>query len=103
LQFGWTLKLLCNFRSFRDASFQEIKRAYGQLAIKCRPDRNNSSLAEDIITKINACFEVLSDNDKGVEYGDIVRRMSNSLTLMYRIVKMIKSTEILGNSFSIIV
>ena len=55
-----------------------------------------------MITKINASFEVLSDNDKGVD-GDIVTRMSNSLTLMYLIVKIIKSTEILGNSFSIIV
>jgi hypothetical protein len=55
-----------------------------------------------MITKINASFEVLSDNDK-VEYVDIVTRMSNSLALMYRIVKIIKSTEILGNSFSIIV
>jgi molecular chaperone DnaJ len=77
LLFGWTLKLLCNFRSFRDASFQEIKRAYRQLAIKCRPDRKNSSLAEDMITKINASFEVLSVNDKGVEYRNENEQFTN--------------------------
>ena len=50
------------------ASYQEIKRAYRGLARKYHPDRNNSSFAEDIIKKINASFEVLSDRDKRREY-----------------------------------
>ncbi len=50
------------------ASYQEIKRAYRKLARKYHPDRNNSSFAEDIIKKINASFEVLSDRDKRQEY-----------------------------------
>jgi molecular chaperone DnaJ len=54
-----------------NANFQEIKRAYRRLARKYHPDRNNSSLAEDMIKKINASFEVLSDKDKRVEYDRI--------------------------------
>ena len=54
-----------------NASFQELKRAYRRLARKYHPDRNNSSLAEDMIKKINASFEVLSDKDKRVEYDGI--------------------------------
>ncbi|MFL6412264.1 MAG: DnaJ domain-containing protein [Nitrososphaeraceae archaeon] len=51
-----------------NASFQEIKMAYRKLARKYHPDRNNSSFAEDMIKKINASFEVLSDKDKRIEY-----------------------------------
>jgi molecular chaperone DnaJ len=51
-----------------NASFQEIKRAYRKLARKYHPDRNNSSFAEDMIKKINASFEVLSDKDNRREY-----------------------------------
>jgi molecular chaperone DnaJ len=50
------------------ASYQEIKRSYRQMARKYHPDRNNSSFAEDMIKKINAAFEVLSDKDKRLEY-----------------------------------
>ena len=55
-------------RVSENASFQEIKRAYRRLAREYHPDRNNSSFAEDMIKKINASFEVLSDKDKRVEY-----------------------------------
>jgi curved DNA-binding protein CbpA len=51
-----------------NANFQEIKRAYRKLARKYHPDRNNSSFAEDMIKRINASFEVLSDKDKRIEY-----------------------------------
>jgi len=50
------------------ASYQEIKRAYRGLARKYHPDRNSSSFAEDLIKKINASFEVLSDKEKRREY-----------------------------------
>jgi DnaJ-class molecular chaperone len=51
-----------------NASFQEIKRAYRKLARKYHADRNNSSFAEDMIKRINASFEVLSDKDRRIEY-----------------------------------
>ena len=52
------------------ASYQEIKRAYRGLARKHHPDRNNSSFAEDMIKRINASFEVLSDKDKRKQYDE---------------------------------
>src|SRR5438270_10225871 len=53
------------------ASYQEIKRAYRRLARKYHPDRNNSTFAEDMIKRINASFEVLSDREKKREYDAI--------------------------------
>jgi curved DNA-binding protein CbpA len=50
------------------SSYQDIKRAYRRLARLYHPDRNNSCFAEDMIKKINASFEVLSDREKRREY-----------------------------------
>lgn len=50
------------------ASYREIKAAYRKLARKYHPDRNNSAFAEDMIKKINAAFEVLSDEAKRGHY-----------------------------------
>lgn len=50
------------------ASYHEIKRSYRKLARKYHPDRNSSVLAEEIIKKINAAFEVLSDKDSRAQY-----------------------------------
>ncbi len=51
-----------------NASYHEIKRAYRRLARKYHPDRNSSSLAEDMIKNINRAFETLSDETKRKEY-----------------------------------
>jgi molecular chaperone DnaJ len=50
------------------ATYLELKRAYRHLARKYHPDRNNSSHAESMIKKINAAFEILSDDDKKRKY-----------------------------------
>ena len=50
------------------AKYPEIRTAYRLLAKKYHPDRNNSDFAEDMIKKINAAFEVLSNRDKRSEY-----------------------------------
>ena len=50
------------------ASYKEIRHAYRRLARKYHPDRNNSALAEEMIKKINAAFEVLSDETKRSQY-----------------------------------
>ena len=50
------------------ASYKEIRHAYRQLARKYHPDRNNSAFAEEMIKKINAAFEVLSDGTKRTAY-----------------------------------
>ena len=50
------------------ATYPELKNAYRRLARKYHPDRNNSSHAESMIKKINAAFEILSDDDKKRKY-----------------------------------
>jgi ferredoxin len=52
------------------ASYQEIKKAYRRLARKYHPDKNGSTHAEDMIKKINAAYEVLSDAHKRREYDE---------------------------------
>ena len=49
-------------------SYKEIRQAYRRLARKYHPDRNDLSLAEEMIKKINAAFEVLSDETKRSQY-----------------------------------
>lgn len=49
-------------------SYKEIRQAYRRLARKYHPDRNSSELAEEMIKKINAAFEVLSDETKRSQY-----------------------------------
>ncbi|MGC2668850.1 MAG: DnaJ domain-containing protein, partial [Candidatus Nitrosopolaris sp.] len=44
------------------------ERAYRRLARMYHPDRNNSSHVESMIKKINAAFEILSDDDKKRKY-----------------------------------
>jgi molecular chaperone DnaJ len=50
------------------ASYKEIRHAYRRLARRYHPDRNSSAFAEDMIKKINAAFEVLSDETKRSQY-----------------------------------
>ena len=50
------------------ATYQEIKRSYRKLARRYHPDRNHSSFSEDMIKKINAAFEILSDREKRHQY-----------------------------------
>lgn len=60
------------------ASYKEIKHAYRRLAKKYHPDRNNSIFAEETIKKINAAFEVLSDQTKRDQYDKTGYTDSNS-------------------------
>jgi ferredoxin len=53
------------------AKYNEIRAAYRLLAKKYHPDRNNSDFAEDMIKKINAAFEVLSNREKRRQYDEI--------------------------------
>lgn len=48
----------------RDASQEEIKRAFRKLAMEYHPDRNQEDGAEDRFKQINAAYEVLSDPEK---------------------------------------
>jgi DnaJ-class molecular chaperone len=54
------------------AKYTEIRAAYRLLAKKYHPDRNNSDFAEDMIKKLNAAFEVLSNKEKRRQYDETV-------------------------------
>ena len=52
----------------RDASQEEIKRAFRKLAMEYHPDRNKSDGAEDRFKEISAAYDVLSDEEKRRTY-----------------------------------
>ena len=61
------------------ANYREIRTAFRRLAKKYHPDLNNSEQAEEMIKKINAAFEVLSDKEKRREYDSICFNDNNYL------------------------
>jgi curved DNA-binding protein len=56
----------------RNASKEEIKRAYRKLALKTHPDRNpGSAKAEERFKEINEAYQVLSDPEKRARYDQL--------------------------------
>ena len=56
----------------KDASADEIKKAYRKLAIKYHPDKNaGDKAAEDKFKEANEANEVLSDADKRKKYDEL--------------------------------
>jgi len=52
----------------RDASNEDIKKAFRKLAMEYHPDRNHDNGAADKFKEINEAYEVLSDTDKRAAY-----------------------------------
>ena len=52
----------------RDATGEEIKKAFRRLAFKYHPDHNHESGAGEKFKEINEAYEVLSDPDKRANY-----------------------------------
>ncbi len=52
----------------RDATEEEIKRAFRKLAFKYHPDHNHKDEAEERFKEVNEAYQVLSDPDKRAAY-----------------------------------
>ena len=52
----------------RNATTEEIKRAFRKLAFKYHPDHNRDGGAEEKFKEVNEAYEVLSDPDKRAVY-----------------------------------
>ena len=52
----------------KNATDEQIKKAYRRLAVKFHPDKNKSKNAEEAFKKINQAFTVLSDKNKRKNY-----------------------------------
>jgi molecular chaperone DnaJ len=52
----------------RNASAEEIKRAFRKLAFQYHPDRNRDGGAEERFKEVNEAYEVLSDPDRRASY-----------------------------------
>ena len=53
----------------KNASTQEIKKAYRKLALKYHPDRNpGDKTAEEKFRKVSEAYEVLSNDEKRAKY-----------------------------------
>jgi len=52
----------------KDATQDEIKRAYRKLALKFHPDRNKEAGAAEKFAECSEAYEVLSDKDKRQRY-----------------------------------
>ena len=48
----------------KNATDEEIKKAFRKLALEFHPDRNKSKGAEDKFKEINEAYQVLSDPEK---------------------------------------
>jgi len=52
----------------RDATPEEIKRAFRKLAFQCHPDHNHQEGAAEIFKEVNEAYQVLSDAGKRANY-----------------------------------
>lgn len=64
----------------RDASTEEIKKAFRRLALQYHPDRNPESIkeAETKFKEINEAYEILGDGNKRWRYDSLINTSNYS-------------------------
>jgi hypothetical protein len=65
-----------------NATFQQIKMAYRETAMKYHPDKNKSPMASERMKKINEAYNVLSDEQKRYNY-DHGKTVGNDFNARY--------------------
>jgi molecular chaperone DnaJ len=63
----------------RNASDEEIKKAFRKLAFKYHPDHNKDEVAEEKFKEINEAYEILSDTQKRASYDRYGRVATSDL------------------------
>ena len=64
----------------KDATHEEIKKAYRDMVKKYHPDVNKSDEASKIIISLNEAKETLLDDDKRCEYDKLLNEINHSKT-----------------------
>lgn len=67
----------------KNASKEEIKKAYRALAIKWHPDKNKEDIALQKFKEISEAYQILYDDDKRTEYDNIVNFKTNKSFASY--------------------
>lgn len=58
----------------KDATIDQIKKKYKTLALKYHPDKNKTTEATDMFTKISNAYQILSDPEKRMNYDQSLKR-----------------------------
>ncbi|MEA3508666.1 MAG: DnaJ domain-containing protein, partial [Synergistota bacterium] len=61
----------------KDATQEQIQKAYRKLARKYHPDANKSDSAQDRFKEVNEAYEVLRDPEKRKKYDTLGRNWKN--------------------------
>ena len=64
----------------KDATKEEIKKAYRDMVKRYHPDVNKSDEASKIIISLNEAKETLLDDDKRCEYDKLLNEINHSKT-----------------------
>jgi len=89
----------------KDASQQEIKKAFRQLALRYHPDHNpeNPKQAEETFKGINEAYEVLGDDARRRQYDYLAslleqRRVSQSSAIFEKLLRDLTTRGMKSNS-----